>query len=83
MKSLFVALTAFVSVIYLLNPTWGVIELIPDNFPVIGNLDEATAAAILLACARYFGLDLSGFFGKKTEEDSGSIVEVEADKVRR
>lgn len=33
-----------VSVIYLLNPTAGILEFIPDNFPVIGNLDEAIAA---------------------------------------
>lgn len=33
-----------VSFIYLLNPTAGILELIPDNFPVIGNLDELIAA---------------------------------------
>lgn len=68
MKSFFVALSALFSVIYLLNPTFGMIELIPDALPVIGNLDEATAMAILVACMRYFGYDISGFFGKKTPE---------------
>lgn len=34
--------------IYLINPTLGVIELLPDNLPIIGNLDEATATAGLL-----------------------------------
>ena len=66
MKSFFIALTAIFSVIYMLNPTFGMIELIPDNIPVIGNLDEATAMAILVACMRYFGFDIAGFFGKKT-----------------
>jgi|GEM_PF-4561162 uncharacterized membrane protein YkvA (DUF1232 family) len=33
-----------VSLIYLLNPTAGVLEFIPDNFPIIGNLDDAVAA---------------------------------------
>ncbi len=39
---------AVISFIYLLNPTLGVLELIPDNFPVIGNLDEAAALMVLL-----------------------------------
>ena len=50
------------SALYLLNPGAGVFELIPDNIPVIGNLDEVAAAALLLACLRYFGYDLSAFF---------------------
>ena len=65
MKKLFVLFTAIVSLIYLLNPTAGVIELIPDNFPVIGNLDEAAAVAILLSALRFFGFDLTKFFGRK------------------
>lgn len=48
------------SALYLLNPTAGVVELIPDNIPVFGNLDEATAALILISSARYFGLDIAG-----------------------
>ena len=35
-------------VIYLINPGAGFIEFIPDNIPIIGNLDEATATAGLL-----------------------------------
>jgi hypothetical protein len=37
-----------VSAIYLINPTAGVLELIPDVAPFIGNLDEAGATALLL-----------------------------------
>lgn len=36
-------------VIYILNPGAGVIELIPDNIPVFGNLDEAAAVGLLIA----------------------------------
>jgi len=81
MKSLFVAFTAIISVIYMLNPTWGVIEVIPDNIPVIGNLDEATAMAVLVACLRYFGFDIAGFFGKEKKSDlrtvKGKVVDAE------
>jgi uncharacterized membrane protein YkvA (DUF1232 family) len=37
-----------VAAIYLINPTAGVLELIPDIAPFIGNLDEAGATALLL-----------------------------------
>jgi uncharacterized membrane protein YkvA (DUF1232 family) len=81
MKSLFVAFTAIISVIYMLNPTLGVIEVIPDNIPVIGNLDEATAMAVLVACLRYFGVDIAGFFGKEKKSDirtvKGKVVDAE------
>ncbi|MDX2480770.1 MAG: DUF1232 domain-containing protein [Desulfuromusa sp.] len=53
------------SLIYLLNPTAGFFELIPDNIPIIGNLDEAAAVALLLMCLRYFGYDLPNIFTPK------------------
>lgn len=34
--------------LYLLNPGAGVIEALPDNLPLVGNLDEAAAMALLL-----------------------------------
>jgi hypothetical protein len=37
-----------VGAIYLLNPTAGILELIPDITPFVGNLDEAGATALLL-----------------------------------
>ena len=53
-----------IALIYLMNPTLGVLELIPDNFPLIGNLDEAGATLILLNTLRYYGLDLSRLYGR-------------------
>jgi uncharacterized membrane protein YkvA (DUF1232 family) len=38
-----------IGVIYILNPTLGVLEFIPDNLPVIGNLDESVAVMLILA----------------------------------
>jgi hypothetical protein len=34
--------------VYIINPTFGVFEFIPDNWPLIGNLDEAGATALLI-----------------------------------
>lgn len=36
-------IAAALGLIYILNPTAGILELIPDNFPIIGNLDDALA----------------------------------------
>jgi uncharacterized membrane protein YkvA (DUF1232 family) len=71
-KDLLVGLAAFISLVYLLNPTAGIIELIPDNFPIVGNLDEAAAVAIILAAFRYYGIDLTSFLGRGVRDRSKS-----------
>ena len=48
--------------LYLLNPTAGIFEFIPDNIPFIGNLDEAGAVLLLLGCLRHFNIDLTNYF---------------------
>jgi len=44
-----VYLFAFLGVLYMLNPTAGVFEFIPDNIPFIGNIDEGLAFMLILA----------------------------------
>ena len=65
MKKTGIFLLGLFSFTYLLNPTAGFIELIPDNIPIIGNLDEAAAVALLLMCLRYFGYNLPDIFNPK------------------
>ena len=36
--------------VYMVNPTAGILELIPDNMPLVGNLDEGAAAFLLFWC---------------------------------
>jgi len=36
------------SALYLINPTGGFVEFLPDNLPLVGNLDEATITALLI-----------------------------------
>lgn len=33
---------------YLLNPTAGILEIIPDNIPWIGNIDEVLVVGIII-----------------------------------
>jgi len=61
-RTMLVLVVMALSAIYLVNPTFGVFELIPDNLPLIGNLDEAGAVVLLLAGLRYFNIDLARFF---------------------
>lgn len=58
LKSFGVFLLGIIGLIYILNPTAGFFELIPDNLPFIGNLDEAGAIMLVLGALRYFGIDL-------------------------
>lgn len=67
-KNIIVGIIGMIATLYLINPGAGVIELIPDNVPLIGNLDEAAATALLLACLRYFGIDLTSWFWKRTNK---------------
>ena len=64
-KNIFVAILGGVSLLYLLNPGMGFIEVIQDYIPFAGNLDEGGAALLLLMCLRYFGLDLTKFFKRE------------------
>lgn len=71
-KNILVLLAGLLSLVYLVNPTAGVLELIPDNLPIIGNLDEAAACALILAAFRYYGIDLTSFLGRGVKGRSQS-----------
>jgi hypothetical protein len=53
MRKVAVVLLSVVSVVYLINPTAGVFEFLPDNIPLIGNVDEGLAAYVLYSCVEY------------------------------
>lgn len=40
---------AVLGLLYILNPTFGIFEFIPDNLPFVGNLDEGLAFMLVLA----------------------------------
>ena len=74
MKKLGAALAAILAGLYILNPTMGVFELLPDNIPFIGNLDEAAATAILLWAVKTLG------FMQHKEEMQSEVIDVKEEK---
>ncbi len=55
---------AILGLLYMLNPTAGFFEFIPDNIPFLGNLDEGVAMMLVLA-----GL-VEAFDGRKSKNTS-------------
>ena len=74
MKKPGIFLLGLFCLIYILNPTAGIFELIPDNLPIIGNLDEAAAIATLLMCLKYFGIELPDFFRREEQDDKDITI---------
>ncbi len=79
-KDVGVLALAAVGVVYLINPTAGFLEFLPDNLPLIGNLDEATATLIVVSALRYYGVDLSRFLSRERHE---TIQQQPSDRVYR
>ena len=47
--------SAALSVLYLANLGAGVIDIIPDNIPIAGNIDEFVASLVLIRSLAYLG----------------------------
>ncbi|MEZ4485496.1 MAG: DUF1232 domain-containing protein [Syntrophotaleaceae bacterium] len=67
MKNTFVLLLGVSCIVYLLNPGAGFFELIPDNLPLVGNLDDGLVLALLIMCLQHFGIKLPDIFSRKKE----------------
>ncbi len=52
--------------LYIINPSLGVIELLPDPIPIIGNLDEAAVMLLIFGAMRYLGWKLPNFIEEWT-----------------
>ena len=66
-KKMGVALLAAFCVFYLINPTAGVFELLPDNIPFLGNVDEGLVSYVLFSCIEYFRGRRIGIFSRKSD----------------
>jgi len=58
LKKVIAVLVACISALYLINPTLGLFELLPDALPIIGNLDEAFFTLALVSALGALGLEL-------------------------
>ena len=63
-----------IGLIYILNPGAGFIEFIPDNIPLLGNLDEGAAYLLL-----YYGIMefLAPYIGKDFGTDDDDVIDAE------
>ncbi|MBN1583736.1 MAG: DUF1232 domain-containing protein [Anaerolineae bacterium] len=52
--------------LYIINPTAGIFELIPDVVPIVGNLDEAALMFLIFGAMRYLGWTLPEFIERWT-----------------
>ena len=74
---------AALSALWLLNPQMGVFVEIPDNLPIIGNLDEAFFTMLFLGCLSYLGFEIPfissryGVSRKKPPKNGGRLDEKE------
>jgi uncharacterized membrane protein YkvA (DUF1232 family) len=75
MRKFICFIVAAFCVVYLINPTAGLIELIPDNMPFVGNLDEAGATLLLIKMLRELGIDL--FKSKSGKGDDKSPPKID------
>jgi hypothetical protein len=64
-------LFSLIGLVYIINPGAGFLEFLPDNLPIIGNLDEGVAMMLL-----WMGL-VEFFEGRKAQQSvvDGEIIE--------
>ena len=65
LKRLLAQIGAILSSAYLLNIGYGIVDLIPDNLPVAGNLDEVVASLVLFVCLNSLGIGPDRLFKRK------------------
>ncbi|MCE2490050.1 MAG: hypothetical protein J4G17_08775 [Anaerolineae bacterium] len=53
----------------MINPTAGFLELLPDNLPLVGNLDEVGASLLLINVLAWYGIDLNRFGQRRRKND--------------
>lgn len=70
LKEMILIFLGLFATIYLLFPTLGVFELIPDAIPLVGSIDEAGATLIIANVLNYYGINLTGLFSREGTQAS-------------
>ncbi len=63
-KEMVIVFLGLFAAIYLVYPSLGVFELIPDAIPLVGSMDEAGATVLLVNTLGYYGINLTSLYGK-------------------
>lgn len=61
-KDYIMLLLGIVSLTYLLNFTFGIVEILPDTLPFIGNIDEVLVTGVLVSVLEYFNINITSWF---------------------
>ena len=69
LSQLLALVAGVVAALYLVYPSLGIFELLPDALPLVGNLDEAAASLVLINVLDYYGIDLNRFGRRKRKRD--------------
>ncbi|MCY3944689.1 MAG: DUF1232 domain-containing protein [Anaerolineaceae bacterium] len=70
LSHLLVFLAGALAALYLVYPSLGLFELLPDALPLVGNLDEAAAILVLTNALDWYGIDLNRF-GRRKRKNGG------------
>ena len=65
-KKVIAVVLGLLSALYLVNPTAGIFELLPDAIPFVGNVDETLAAYVLYSSIEYLRGKPIGLFRRWT-----------------
>ena len=77
-KDIAMVIAGVLAVMYMMNPTLGIFELLPDNLPFVGNIDEAAATTVLIGVLGYFGITLPPIFSRPPQRrDDRPIADAE------
>ncbi|MEQ8674918.1 MAG: DUF1232 domain-containing protein [Aggregatilineales bacterium] len=73
-KDMMVLFLGAFSLIYLMYPSFGMFELIPDAIPLIGSIDEAGATILLMNVLNYYNIDVTNLFdNQRRKKRSNSL----------
>ena len=80
MKRFLIIASGLLSALYLLNPGFGIFEIIPDTLPIVGNLDEGAAAYVLFSTITYLLGKNFGMFSKEENPAEASKTDTIEDR---
>ncbi len=73
-KEMVIVFIGLFAAVYLVYPSLGVFELIPDAIPLVGSMDEAGATVLLVNTLNYYGINLTALYGKPDKKKRQRVM---------